>query len=56
VQVYSDAALLSDQTLNYGDSQFLILIDPPTPGNNVTLYFVHVGGFWTFSGISGYLV
>ena len=56
MQVYSDAKLLSDQMLNGGDSQFLLVVDPPDPTKQLVLYFIHAGGSWSFSGISGYLV
>jgi hypothetical protein len=54
VLVYSDAGLLSDQTLLYGDSQFLIEID--SLNLPFTLYFIHVAGTWLFRGLSGYVV
>jgi hypothetical protein len=54
VLVYSYAGLLSDQTLEYGDSQLLLeiesLIQP------VHLYFIHASASWYFRGLSGYLV
>ncbi len=54
VQVYSDAALLSDQVLHQGDNQFAIVID--SPERPLSLYYIHAGGYWLFKGISGYLV
>jgi hypothetical protein len=54
VLVYSDAGLLSDQTLVYGDNQFLLEID--SLDLPLTLYFIHAGGYWFFKGISGYVV
>jgi len=54
VQVYSGAALLSDQVLHQGDNQFAIVID--SPEQPLDLSFIHAGGFWLFKGISGYLV
>ena len=56
VLVYSDAGLLSggDQTLVYGDNQFLLEIESlDLPFN---LYFIHAGGYWFFRGLSGYVV
>jgi hypothetical protein len=54
VLVYSDAGLLSDQTLVYGDSQFLLEIESLDLPLN--LYFIHAGGYWYFRGFSGYVV
>jgi hypothetical protein len=54
VQVYSDAGLLSDETLVYGDNQFLIEVE--SLDQPLNLYFVHAGGPWYFRGISGYVV
>jgi len=52
--VYSDAGLLSDQKLVYGDNQFLIEIE--SLDLPLHLYFIHAGGYWFFKGISGYVV
>lgn len=54
VQVYSDAGLLHDQTLVYGDNQFLIELE--SLDQYVNLYFIHAGGYWFFNGLSGYVV
>jgi hypothetical protein len=54
VLVYSDAGLLSDQTLVYGDSQFLLEIE--SLDLPLTLYFIHAGAYWFFKGLSGYVV
>jgi|SRR5215472_5405884 len=54
VLVYSDAGLLSDQTLIYGDSQFLIEIE--SLDLPLTLYFIHANAYWFFKGLSGYVV
>jgi hypothetical protein len=54
VLVYSDAGLLQDQTLVYGDNQFLLEIE--SVELPLVLYFIHAGGFWFFRGISGYVV
>jgi hypothetical protein len=54
VLVLSDAGLLSDQTLVYGDNQFLLELD--SLDLPLTLYFIHAGGYWFFRGISGYVV
>jgi hypothetical protein len=54
VLVYSDAGLLQDQKLVYGDNQFLLEIESlDVP---FSLYFIHAGGYWFFRGISGYVV
>jgi hypothetical protein len=54
VLVYSDAGLLQDQTLVYGDNQFLLEIESlDLPFN---LFFIHADGYWFFRGISGYVV
>ena len=54
VLVYSDAGLIKDQQLVYGDNQFLLEIESlDLPFN---LYFIHAGGFWSFTGLSGYVV
>ena len=52
--VYSDASLLQDQQLVYGDNQFLLEIESLDLSFN--LYFMHAGGFWFFRGLSGYVV
>lgn len=54
VQVYSDAGLLYDQQLIYGDNQFLLAIE--SVDSPLNLYFIHVFGSWFFRGISGYVV
>jgi hypothetical protein len=54
VLVYSDAGLLQDQKLVYGDNQFLLEIE--SLDLPLTLYFIHAGGQWFFRGISGYVV
>jgi hypothetical protein len=54
VLVYSDAGLLQDQTLVYGDNQFLLEIESLDLPLN--LMFIHAGGYWFFRGISGYVV
>jgi hypothetical protein len=53
VLVYSDAGLLQDQKLVYGDNQFLLEIESLDLPLN--LYFIHAGGYWFFRGISGYV-
>lgn len=54
VLVYTDAGLLLDQKLVYGDNQFLLEIESLDLPLN--LYFIHAGGYWFFRGISGYVV
>jgi hypothetical protein len=54
VLIYSDADLLQDQKLVYGDNQFLLEIE--SLDLPLALYFIHVGGYWFFRGISGYVV
>ena len=54
VLVYSDAGLLQDQKLVYGDNQFLLEIE--SLDLPLALYFIHAGGSWFFRGISGYVV
>jgi len=54
VLVYTDAGLISDQTLAPGDNQFLLEIEVPAQSFN--LYFIHAGGNWFFRGLSGYVV
>jgi hypothetical protein len=54
VLVYSDAGLLKDQQLVYGDNQFLLEIE--SLDQPLWLYFIHAGGFWFFRGLSGYVV
>ena len=54
VLVYSDAGLLKDQELVYGDNQFLLEIESlELP---FMVYFIHAGGNWFFRGLSGYVV
>jgi hypothetical protein len=54
VLVYSDAGLLKDQQLVYGDNQFLLEIE--SLDLQFSLYFIHAGGYWFFRGLSGYVV
>jgi hypothetical protein len=54
VLVYSDAGLLKDQQLVYGDNQFLLEIE--SLDLDFRLYFIHAGGYWFFTGLSGYVV
>ena len=54
VLVYSNAGLLQDQQLVYGDNQFLLEFD--SLDSTVYLQFIHAGGYWFFRGISGYVV
>jgi hypothetical protein len=54
VLVYSNAGLLQDQKLVYGDNQFLLEIESLDLPLN--LYFIHAGGLWFFRGLSGYVV
>ena len=54
VLVYSNAGLLGDQTLVYGDNQFLLEIE--SLDLPFYLRFIHAGGYWFFRGISGYVV
>jgi len=54
VLVYTDAGLISDQTLTATDSQFLLEIE--LPSQSFTVYFIHAGGNWFFKGLSGYVV
>ena len=54
VLVYSDAGLLRDQQLVYGDNQFLLEIE--SLDLPLSLYFIHAGGHWFFTGLSGYVV
>jgi hypothetical protein len=54
VLVYSDAGLLQDQQLVYGDNEFLLEIE--SLDQELDLYFIHAGGNWFFRGLSGYVV
>jgi hypothetical protein len=54
VLVYSDAGLLQDQKLVPGDHQFLLELESVDHG--LDLYFIHAGGSWLFTGLSGYVV
>ena len=54
VLVYTDAGLISDQTLAVTDNQFLLEIE--APAQPIFLYFIHAGGDWFFRGLSGYVV
>ena len=58
--IYTSAGLLSDETLAYGDNQFLLEVESL---DNIFLYFIHArndgsfyGGSWYFKGITGYVV
>ena len=53
VLVYSDAGLLKDQQLVYGDNQFLLEIE--SLDLPFYVYFIHAGGNWFFRGLSGYV-
>jgi hypothetical protein len=54
VQVYSDAGLIKDQILAYGDNQFMLELE--SVDQYLNLYFIHAGGYWFFKGLSGYVV
>lgn len=54
VLVYTDGGLIKDQTLAYGDNQFLLEIE--SLDSAIFLYFIHAGGTWFFRGLSGYVV
>ena len=56
VLVYTPAGLLpgGDQTLVYGDNQFVLEID--SLDQMIWLSFIHAGGYWSFRGLSGYVV
>jgi hypothetical protein len=54
VLVYSDAGLLQDQQLAYGDNQFMLELE--SVDQPLWLYFIHAGGYWYFKGLSGYVV
>lgn len=54
VLVYSNAGLLKDQQLVYGDNQFLLEIE--SLDLPFFLFFIHAGGNWFFRGLSGYVV
>ncbi|HEX4653416.1 MAG TPA: hypothetical protein VH227_04135 [Candidatus Udaeobacter sp.] len=54
VLVYTNAGLIKDQELAYGDNQFLLEIESLDQG--FILYFIHAGGSWFFRGLSGYVV
>jgi hypothetical protein len=54
VLVYSDAALLQDLQLLYGDNQVLLEIE--SLDQPLGLSFIHAGGLWFFRGLSGYVV
>jgi hypothetical protein len=54
VLVYTDAGLLRDQTLVYGDNQLLFELE--SLNQPLYLYFIHAGGPWFFKGLSGYVV
>ena len=52
--IYSNAGLIKDQELAYGDNQFLLEIE--SLDLRFSLYFLHAGGPWFFRGLSGYVV
>jgi len=54
VLVYTDAGLLQNLQLVYGDNQ--ILLEVESLDQPVSLYFIHAGGGWFFRGLSGYVV
>lgn len=54
VLVYSDAGLIQDQALVYGDNQFMLELESLSQW--AYLYFIHAGGYWFFKGLSGYVV
>jgi hypothetical protein len=54
VLVYSDAGLLKDEELVYGDNQFLLEVE--SLELSFMIYFIHAGGNWFFRGLSGYIV
>jgi hypothetical protein len=54
VLVYSDAGLLKDQQLVYGDNQFLLEVE--SLELSFMVHFIHAGGNWFFRGLSGYVV
>lgn len=54
VQVYSNAGILADQMLVYGDNQFLLEVE--SLDQPINLSFIHTGSYWFFRGISGYVV
>ena len=54
VLVYSDAGLIQDHKLVFGDNKFLLEIE--SLDLPLTLYFIHAGGYWVFRGLSGYVV
>ena len=54
VLIYSNAGLVKDQPLAYGDNQFLLEIE--SLDLPIRLYFIHAGGSWFFRGLSGYVV
>jgi hypothetical protein len=51
VLIYTNAGLLKDQELAYGDNQFLLEIESLDAGFHI--YFIHVSGHWFFRGLSG---
>jgi len=54
VLVYTNAGLLQDQQLLYGDNQLLLEVE--SLDSPFSLYFIHAGGHWFFRGLSGYVV
>src|SRR5262249_17259357 len=54
VLICSNASLLKDQELAYGDNQVLLEIESLDTG--FYLYFLHASGYWFFRGLSGYVV
>jgi len=54
VLVCNDAGPISNQTLAPTDNQLLLEID--SLDSPFHLYFIHAGGSWSFTGLSGYVV
>ena len=54
VLVYTNGGMLNDQQLVYGDNQFLLEIE--SLDLPLYLFFIHAGGYWFFTGLSGYVV
>ena len=54
VLVYTDAGLLRDQKLVYGDNQLLFAVE--SIDQPLNFYFIHAGGSWFFKGLSAYVV
>ena len=51
--IFTNAGLLSDETLVMGDNQLLLEVEVL---NYIEIFFVHAGGDWLFRGIDGYVV